>query len=537
LTRIKLMIVMVVTILSGSNLISQKEILEDNWKIVDSLYSKDPLEALNLSEQNIDPAIQFGDTILITNFLDVAGELNTRFGNYDNAISQLNDCLSYKLNWKSLKDLSLTHNNLGKVYIEKGLYELAAFHLLEALKLMETSDNILGQGFYLNNLGALYDLQHNYIKAISYYEKSLSLKKKISDSNGIAASSTNLGISYFNIGDYDAAIAYYNEAVIIYSKGKNYSKIGRTISNRGVTYLAANDIEKARKDIKAALLLIDSIDNMANIAHILDKNANFHLTISELDSALFYNNRALELARNIGSKEKLKNNYKFRSEILDQMSELDSALFYLRLSIAYDDSLVNKQNIYAVAEMEGKYNYEKSQRVIKEQELQNLNNQKTLSKQRINFLYLSIVMGVVLGGILLLYIFYINKKRKNELLAGQNALVKKRNNELDELNQRITSEVHNLKTTIEEKESLLKNVFDTAIAVDLPEDILSLSNREMEVFRHLSLGYSDDQLAEKLFISKSTIKTHLRSIYSKLDVRGRAEAIVIAHKYNLVGAD
>jgi ATP/maltotriose-dependent transcriptional regulator MalT len=402
---------------------------------------------------------------------------------------------------------------------------------------METAENTMGQGFYLNNLGALYDLQHNYLKAISYYEKSLTLKKQISDSNGIAASNTNLGISYHHLGDFDNAIKCYNEAVIIYEKSDNYSKIGRTISNRGATYLASGDITNARRDIKASLLLIDSIDNAENVAHILDKNAKFHLATNELDSALLYNNQSLNLAREIGSHEKLKTNYKFRSAILDRMSELDSALFYLRLSIVYDDSLVNQQNIYAVAEMEGKYNYEKSQRVIKEQELQNVNNQKKISKQRINLLYLSIVMGVVLSGILLLYIFYINKKRKNDLLAGQNALVKKRNSELDQLNQRITKEVNNLKTTIEEKENLLKNVFDNPAAIDLPEDVLSLSNREMEVLRHLSLGYSDDQLAEKLFISKSTIKTHLRSIYSKLDVRGRTEAIVIAHKYNLVGED
>ena len=57
----------------------------------------------------------------------------------------------------------------------------------------------------------------------------------------------------------------------------------------------------------------------------------------------------------------------------------------------------------------------------------------------------------------------------------------------------------------------------------------------MEVLSYLALGWTDEQLAEKLFVSKSTIKTHLRRIYSKLLVRGRAEAVAIAHKHNIVG--
>ena len=57
----------------------------------------------------------------------------------------------------------------------------------------------------------------------------------------------------------------------------------------------------------------------------------------------------------------------------------------------------------------------------------------------------------------------------------------------------------------------------------------------MEVLSHLALGWSDEQLAEKLFISKATVKTHLRRIYSKLSVRGSAQAVSSANKYNLIG--
>jgi DNA-binding NarL/FixJ family response regulator len=58
----------------------------------------------------------------------------------------------------------------------------------------------------------------------------------------------------------------------------------------------------------------------------------------------------------------------------------------------------------------------------------------------------------------------------------------------------------------------------------------------MEVLSYLALGWSDQEISDKLFISKATTKTHLRRIYSKLLVKSRTEAVNIAHKYDLIGS-
>lgn len=51
-----------------------------------------------------------------------------------------------------------------------------------------------------------------------------------------------------------------------------------------------------------------------------------------------------------------------------------------------------------------------------------------------------------------------------------------------------------------------------------------LSEREIEVLRFLALGFSNKEIAAKLFIAAGTVKQHLKSIYSKLDVHNRTEA-------------
>lgn len=52
-----------------------------------------------------------------------------------------------------------------------------------------------------------------------------------------------------------------------------------------------------------------------------------------------------------------------------------------------------------------------------------------------------------------------------------------------------------------------------------------LSRREQEMLEYLSKGYRYKEIADKLFISIETVRTHIRNIYEKLQVNSRAEAL------------
>ena len=54
---------------------------------------------------------------------------------------------------------------------------------------------------------------------------------------------------------------------------------------------------------------------------------------------------------------------------------------------------------------------------------------------------------------------------------------------------------------------------------------LGISNREYEVLVHISKGMSNKEIADKLFISESTIKTHVSNLLVKLDAKRRTQAI------------
>lgn len=61
---------------------------------------------------------------------------------------------------------------------------------------------------------------------------------------------------------------------------------------------------------------------------------------------------------------------------------------------------------------------------------------------------------------------------------------------------------------------------------EMTEDASSLSNREKELLELLAKGYRYKEIAEKLFISVETVRTHIRNIYEKLQVHSRTEALL-----------
>ena len=62
----------------------------------------------------------------------------------------------------------------------------------------------------------------------------------------------------------------------------------------------------------------------------------------------------------------------------------------------------------------------------------------------------------------------------------------------------------------------------------------SLTSRELEIIAKLPTGASGEELAKELFITESTLKTHLNSIYRKLQVRNRSGAVSEAKRRGLI---
>ena len=63
---------------------------------------------------------------------------------------------------------------------------------------------------------------------------------------------------------------------------------------------------------------------------------------------------------------------------------------------------------------------------------------------------------------------------------------------------------------------------------------LGITPRELEILEHIASGKSTRQIAEALFVSENTVKTHASRLFSKLDVNRRTQAVDVAKKMALI---
>jgi DNA-binding NarL/FixJ family response regulator len=71
---------------------------------------------------------------------------------------------------------------------------------------------------------------------------------------------------------------------------------------------------------------------------------------------------------------------------------------------------------------------------------------------------------------------------------------------------------------------------------EAPKELEELSERERDVFRLMSNGLSNAEIGKELYISETTVKTHVTHILQKLNLRDRVQAVVLAYQTELFQA-
>jgi DNA-binding CsgD family transcriptional regulator len=166
------------------------------------------------------------------------------------------------------------------------------------------------------------------------------------------------------------------------------------------------------------------------------------------------------------------------------------------------DTLLSIENRKLVAQMEGQYQLQEKNKAIKLLKLKSLANQRKIKMR--NIITFSII-SILLLIIALFYLYF----RKEKLVQSQMRL---------EL-QNYLLEINHYKQAIEvsnkQKEELSRNRFKE----------FELTEREGDILLKIAQGLTNAEIAEALFLSTNTIKTHIKNIYIKLDVKNRVEAV------------
>ena len=86
--------------------------------------------------------------------------------------------------------------------------------------------------------------------------------------------------------------------------------------------------------------------------------------------------------------------------------------------------------------------------------------------------------------------------------------------------------------------SMVSAMANTQLPAFQKENLISrLSPREMDVLRELAVGATNDEIAQRLFLSSNTVKHHIHNIFDKLSVETRQAAAALARQLGLTNGN
>jgi len=363
------------------------------------------------------------------------------------------------------KQIARVLNGIGNVFVNTEEFKKALFYFKKSLDLEFKNKNLRGQEYNYANIGEVFIHTKQYDSAEYYLKKSLDLAKTIYKPRQPGIEYNLLAYLYKNKGDFPKAIFYYDKAIPILEMQDIKRYVANSYINRGLSKLSFKKYKDAYEDITKGIGIAKAISSKENISLGYDALVQYYTD---------------------------KKNYK---------KALDAHI----LAKKFHDSIVNvttKNNIITTQIL-----YETKE---KDNKIKQLAYEKELEKNASNRNFWVMIGVIVLSSLIILILYlYFSLRRKHRDL------------ELEQKN----SEIHSYIIQINELKEKMTKEGKPKIAIDAKLKEMDLTNREKDVLKLIAQGHTNDQIAEKMFISKNTVKSHIKNIYLKLDVKNRIQVI------------
>ena len=493
----------------------QKNINIDSLHQVVSLKKEDTIKVINLitvfklSIKNkpiridiLEEALQISRNINyetgIANCLNTKG-VNARYQHeYLKSVKLHKEALPYYKNSWDLESRIKNLNSLGVSYRKLNMEEEALIYYFDALKLSEKVEHTRSMAMALNGIGNAYLNQNKFDQAKTYFKLALNIESLNKNEKGMGYDYSNLGEVYMYEKKYDSSYAYHMKSLIIAKKlgyKDNVAIINNTI---GKMFQHKGEYEKSLNYYNKALPVLEKFRSHRYLSNTLINKGICNFKLKQYDKAEEDIQKGLVIAKKIASKENIILGYEALSNLYDERSNYKKAFKEYKLMTTYRDSMFNIHSDNNIVAMGIKYDSEK-----KDQEIHHLYLESKVHKSRVLIDFLIIGLLVLLG---VFFIFYNRLRLKNKQL------------EIEEMR-------NNIQEYLGEISRLENDDCDKKIDnIDQKIEKYGLTSREAEVLTYISQGMKNQEIANKMFVSLSTVKTHTMSIFVKLDVRNRIEA-------------
>lgn len=330
------------------------------------------------------------------------GNLLQRQGKADSAMVWYEQALTKakKLGYK--KGMAKTYNNIAIIHTYAAEYEKALMLYQEGIKVEEELGNMVGVAQGYNNMAVVYYQTRNFDNTLEYLKKAGEVLELSKDDATLKKTYVNIGAIHSYLGQEKEALDYYLKAYEISERLGDRREMAICLGNMSDCYLNLGQFDKAEDCLNKAIAIKTQDKNEMGLMHEYANLARLFDAKGDRDKAEEHYDLAVKTARKFKMKAELRDLYRIYSQSLLGWERGDDAYAMLELSYKYNDSLVNEQTAKALAELETKYETEKKERTILQQENLLAESKLDLMVQRRWLLALGLGFAVVIMLALLL---------------------------------------------------------------------------------------------------------------------------------------
>ncbi|PIQ33413.1 MAG: hypothetical protein COW63_05685 [Bacteroidetes bacterium CG18_big_fil_WC_8_21_14_2_50_41_14] len=385
-----------------------------------------------------------------------------------------------------------------------GNYQEAINMYLEAATYFLDEDDSISLAKVYTNIAVAYQEMGLNDKSLKYNQMGLTIRQSRRDTLATATNFNNIGVLYDEFFQQpDSALYYYQQAVNIYQKYRVFGKWAFALNNLARMHIEKKNNRLATMELDRAYSLMDSIDNQDGKAKVLRNQGELYFSTLDNQKAVEAFILAFSTFKEVKDKKSMLEVSELLSKVYLTGGNYTKAIEYMKLGNQIKDSLVSIEDKSNIAEMETKYQVKEKNKAIKILELQRELNQRKIRYQ----IWLIGLLVIISTLIVLVFLFNYNRNKLKQ--------------------QQLRLELQNYLLQIRKMQS---EIIEAKIQEPQPNGIpdfeeFDLTEREKEVLRMIAYGYKNSEIGEKLFVSENTIKTHIKNIYIKLDVKNRVEAL------------
>lgn len=453
---------------------------------------------------NNDSLISSSD-ILISNFPDYTAEVDIKIAhlhfskaNYVLAEHYFNKAAQEYLKDSLHEKYAEQLTNIGVVNEMSGSYTEATKRYLEALEIFDGLKLDLKSSMIYNNLGIVYQQLKENDKALEYYKKSLFITEKLNRDDISAKRYNNIASVYQELEYHlDSSLLYYQKAHEIWAQDSENRFLPIVENNIGYIYLLKKEFTIADSLFKKALRFCVDNDQKNILSQIYRNQAKLFVAQKKYKVAIQKANEAINLAQANSNKEIEYESLSVLIEALEKTKDFEKANVKLKEYFQIQEEIGGIEQKNRINQLDIQYQVREKEHLIQILTLENKVQERTLWQQW----FLIIILVLVLSA--LYFVFRLQKKNNQLKFLHMQRDISDYLSQIDEIKDQSNQNNEILSLKIKQ--------FD-------------LTEREEDVLMLISKGFTNSEIAEKMFVSVNTVKTHTKNIFLKLDVRNRTEA-------------